>query len=46
MKCCCQWGAAISGEQPEFPCDDCPMHPDAVMRDGHRCKRHTREDET
>lgn len=40
-NCCCSWGAAVSGEEPEFPCADCPKHPLTVMReDGVRCRRH------
>ena len=43
MNCCCRFGAAVSGEYPEWPCPACPIHlPDSAHEDD-RCKRHRKE---
>lgn len=39
MKCCCNYGAAVSGEYPEFGCAKCPVHK-ASLGETHLCKRH------
>lgn len=37
---CCLYGAAMSGEYPEFVCEECPRH--GEPHTGHRCRRHGR----
>lgn len=39
-KCCCHMGAAVSGEYPEFECEDCSVHRQGFGPTGYRCKRH------
>ena len=43
-NCCCNYGAAVSGEWPEFQCRDCELHGTDFMHpdDQSRCKRHKR----
>lgn len=43
-QCCCQYGASVRGEYPEFGCPDCPRH-GGGMGEGpdDRCKRHKRQ---
>jgi hypothetical protein len=44
VSCCCNWGAAVSGEEPEFICVKCPKHAGHLMDDGqHQCRRHAAE---
>lgn len=43
VNCCCSYGAAVSGEWPEFECDDCPKHQAAFGFTGYRCTRHRKE---
>lgn len=38
-NCCCNWGAAIKGEYPEFGCRDCQIHR-GDLGEPERCKRH------
>lgn len=38
--CCCDYGAAVSGEWPEFECDACPIHDQGLGQSGRLCKRH------
>ena len=45
-NCCCSWGAALAGnngEFPEFDCIDCPIHKGGLGPHEDRCKRHRRE---
>lgn len=42
MTCCCNWGAAVRGEWPEFECGDCPVHGGAFGVD-HLCRGHRAE---
>lgn len=46
-KCCCNWGAAVSGEWPEFECFKCPKHGGTLSIDTPKdmCKRHRKERE-
>lgn len=41
-SCCCRWGAARSGDYPEFVCARCPRHGDDVETTA-LCRRHTAE---
>jgi hypothetical protein len=43
MNCCCSYGAAVSGEWPEFGCFACPIHKAGLAQVDELCKRHTRE---
>lgn len=45
MNCCCQWGAAVKGEWPEFERPCCPIHGLQFMStpDDPMCKRHQKE---
>lgn len=43
-KCCCNYGAAVSGEYPEFGCAKCPIHK-ASLGETEVCKRHAKETE-
>lgn len=45
INCCCQYGAAVSGEFPEMPCYMCPQHGGELSMPDEACKRHTRESE-
>jgi hypothetical protein len=38
--CCCYYGAAVSGEWPEFECIDCPVHQNAFGMADRKCRRH------
>lgn len=41
MNCCCNYGAAVSGEWPEFGCYYCPRHQHSYGEQPHElCKRH------
>ena len=41
--CCCRYGAAVSGEYPEFGCPECPKHQGALGETAEdRCGRHVR----
>lgn len=42
LRCCCKFGAAVSGEYPEFGCALCPIHK-AGLGETERCGRHARE---
>lgn len=43
-SCCCNWGAAVKGEYPEFGCYACPVHKAGLGEQPHElCKRHKRE---
>jgi hypothetical protein len=40
-RCCCNFGAAVKGEWPEFQCYYCERHTDPIMADPmDACKRH------
>lgn len=41
--CCCRWGAAVSGEWPEFECFECPIHGGELSIESELCKRHKYE---
>jgi hypothetical protein len=48
MNCCCDYGAAVSGEWPEFQKPCCRVHTDPIMCDipgkpEEMCKRHRAE---
>lgn len=49
-ECCCRFGAAVSGEYPEFGCPDCEVHRGLLHEPpDQRCRRHRtahREDPT
>jgi len=45
MPCCCQMGAAVKGEWPEFECEKCPDHQSWFASMGYMCKRHRKEAE-
>ena len=38
--CCCRYGAAVSGEWPEFECGGCPRHGGGLFDTDGFCKRH------
>lgn len=38
--CCCIKGDFPKEMGPEFPCDNCPVHPTSIMRGGRLCRRH------
>lgn len=40
VNCCCRWGAAVSGEWPEFECAKCPVHQGEFALSHELCKRH------
>lgn len=40
MNCCCNYGAAIAGEWPEFECKDCKLHKNSLNIADSRCKTH------
>jgi hypothetical protein len=46
MPCCCQMGAAVKGEWPEFECHRCPVHKGSFSFASELCKRHRREAES
>lgn len=39
-QCCCQYGAAVKGEHPEFECYECPRHGRTLALPDELCKRH------
>lgn len=41
--CCCNYGAAIKGEWPEFECHRCVLHGGEFGTPDEMCKRHKRE---
>lgn len=42
-SCCCNYGAAVSGEWPEFECTLCPVHRgEGIAGDPALCRRHRR----
>lgn len=41
--CCCNYGAAVSGEWPEFECHKCPKHGGAMSKPDELCRRHAKE---
>lgn len=43
FNCCCVYGAAVSGEWPEFQRDCCEIHIEDYMKSGDLCKRHAQE---
>lgn len=43
-QCCCGWGAAVSGEYPEFGCARCPIH-QGDAGEIELCRRHARSDQ-
>lgn len=41
QHCCCTYGAAVSGEWPEFQCYHCARHTDPIMANpSNTCRRH------
>lgn len=42
--CCCNYGAAVRGEWPEFECARCPRHVGGFAQPDEMCKRHKREE--
>ena len=40
-NCCCRWGAAVSGEYPEFGCAKCDIHQGGLGEtETELCRRH------
>lgn len=42
QTCCCNFGAAVHGEYPEFGCAKCPVH-QAALGETELCRRHQKE---